>query len=111
MRIVTLLIVPYRPPSPPAPRPEGRFGGWLLIVLGGLMLLLCGGCTLTFWGVGVAALMEDHSGGAWGAAISLFLTTLLVGGLPAAGGAILAWAGWRVLHPIRTPRDAAKTFE
>ena len=99
-------------PSPASqPRPEGRFGGWLLIVLGALMVLLCGGCTLTFWGVGIVGLMQDHSGGAWGALVGLFILTSLVGGLPTAGGAILLWAGWRVLHPIRPPRDAAKTFE
>jgi hypothetical protein len=99
------------PPAAPQPAPEARFAGWILIVPGALMVLLCGGCTLTFWGVGLVALVQDHSGSAWGALVGLFFTSLLIGGLPAAGGAILVWAGWRALHPLRTPRDAAKTFE
>ncbi|HWF77411.1 MAG TPA: hypothetical protein VN694_09565 [Caulobacteraceae bacterium] len=100
-----------QPAPPPQPRPEGRFGGWLLVVIGALMVVLCGGCTLTFWGVGVVGLMQDHSGAAWGAMVGLFLMTSLIGGLPTAGGAILLWAGWRVLHPIKTPRTVAKDFE
>ncbi len=99
------------PIPPPQPRPEGRFGGWLLLMLGGLMVVLCGGCTLTFWGVGIVGLMQDHSSAAWGAMVGLLVMTSLVGGLPTAGGAILLWAGWRVLHPLRTPRSVAKDFE
>jgi hypothetical protein len=99
-------------PSPtPQPKPENRFGGWLLIVLGGLMVVLCGGCTLTLWGVGIVGLTQDHSGSAAGAVVTLFIMTGLIGGLPTAGGAVLLWAGWRVLHPIRTPRTVAKDFE
>jgi hypothetical protein len=41
----------------------------------------------------------------------MFFLTLVIGGLPAAGGAVLVWAGWRTLHPIKTPRTVAKTFE
>src|SRR5581483_12095915 len=48
------------PGTEPAPRPEARFGGWLLIAIGSLLFVLCGGCTLTFWGVGVVALIQDH---------------------------------------------------
>ncbi len=102
---------PAQPPPAQQPKPEARFGGWLLIVIGGLLVVLCGGCTLTFWGVGVVGLMENHSAAAWGAVIGLFLVTLLIGGLPTAGGAILVWAGWRSLHPLKTPRTVAKTFE
>ena len=98
--------------DPQPPRPEARFGGWVLIVIGGLLVLLCGGCTLTMWGVGLFGLAEtSHDASAVGAVVGLFLMTLLIGGLPAVGGAILVWAGWRVLHPLRTPKDAARTFE
>ena len=84
---------PPQPSSGSQPRPEASFIAWVLIVIGALLVLLCGGCTLTFWGVG------------------LFFMTLLIGGVPAAGGAVLIWAGWRTLHPLRTPRTTAKTFE
>ena len=96
---------------PPKPKPEASFFAWVLIVIGALLVVLCGGCTLTFWGVGVVGLLQDHSAAAWGAMTGLFFTTLLIGGVPAAGGAILVWAGWRTLHPIKTPRTTAKTFE
>lgn len=95
----------------PSASPGGGFVGWLLIVSGALLVLLCGGCTLVMWGVGIAALGENSSANAVGSVISLFITALLLGGLPTAGGAVLIWAGWRVLRPVRKPRDAAKTFE
>lgn len=97
------------PGTQPPYRPETRFFGWLLIVIGGLLVLLCGGCTLVMWGVGVVGLTQSPS--AWGSLVGLFFVTLLIGGLPAAGGAVLVWAGWRTLHLIRTPRATAKTFE
>ena len=96
---------------PPAPRPEARFGGWLLIVVGSLLVLLCGGCTLTFWGVAVVGVIQDHSSSAFGGMVGLFLLTGLIGGLPTAGGAVLIWAGWRTLRPLKTPKTVAKDFE
>ena len=98
-------------PTPAPPAPQSRFVGWLLLVLGALMVVLCGGCTLTLWGVGIAGLRQDHSGAAWGAMVGLLVTTLLIGGLPTAAGAVLVWAGWRALRPARTPRTVAKDFE
>jgi len=100
---------PATPPPTPRPRPETAFFGWLLIVIGALLVVLCGGCTLIFWGVGIAGAMQEPSG--WGAMVGLFFMTALIGGVPAAGGAVLIWAGWRALHPLRTPRTVAKTFE
>jgi hypothetical protein len=99
------------PQAPRRPSPEARFGGWLLIVIGGLLVLLCGGCTLTLWGVGLVGLKQDASAAAWGSIMGLFVTTLLIGGVPTAGGAILVWAGFRVLRPIKAPKAVAKTFE
>ncbi len=99
------------PGTEPRPRPEAGFFAWVLIVIGALLVLLCGGCTLTFWGVGLVSLLQSPGSGAMGAAVGLFVTTLLIGGIPAAGGAVLIWAGWRTLHPIKTPRGVSKTFE
>jgi hypothetical protein len=102
-------------PPPPStgsrPRPEAQFFAWVLIVIGALLVVLCGGCTLTFWGVGLFSLLQSPGGSEMGAAVGLFFMTLLIGGVPAAGGAILIWAGWRTLHPLKTPRTTAKTFE
>ncbi|HWE99174.1 MAG TPA: hypothetical protein VG248_05205 [Caulobacteraceae bacterium] len=102
---------PAPAPAEPRVRPETRFFGWLLIVIGGLLVLLCGGCTLTLWVAGLFSLAQSPGSGALGAGISMFFLTLVIGGLPAAGGAVLAWAGWRTLHPLKTPRAVAKTFE
>ena len=99
------------PEPPTSPRPETRFVGWLLIVIGGLLAVLCGGCTLIFWGVGIVALLQQPSAAAWGAVIGTVVMTGLIGGVPAAGGALLVWAGWRTLHPLKTPRGVAKDFE
>ena len=99
-------------PLPPSqPRPEARFGGWLLIVIGALLVLLCGGCTLTIWGASLFSMGREPVNLAVGAMITTVIVTGLFGGVPTAGGAILIWAGWRVLHPIRTPRTVAKDFE
>jgi len=99
------------PGTEPRIRPEASFIAWALIVIGALLVLLCGGCTLTFWGVGLFSLLQSPGSGAMGAAVGLFFMTLLIGGVPAAGGAVLIWAGWRTLHPVKTPRTTAKTFE
>jgi hypothetical protein len=34
----------------------------------------------------------------------ILLVPAIVGGLPAAAGGALAWAGWRIVHPRRPPR-------
>jgi hypothetical protein len=99
------------PPDPSPPRPEGRFGGWLLIVIGALVVVLCGGCTLTIWGVGLVGAGRQPLEVAASSLIGMFVVTGLIGGVPSLGGAILIWAGWRVLHPIRTPKGVAKDFE
>jgi hypothetical protein len=74
---------------------------WLLITVGALMVLLCGGCTLVFWGIGLYALIETPNAGGFAQMGLMMAITGLIGGLPAAGGAVLVWAGWRALHPLR----------
>ena len=98
-------------PQAPQPSPGSSFVGWLLIVFGALLVLLCGGCTLTIVGTGVVGLVMHPTAEMWGAMVGSAIVVLLIGGVPTAGGAILVWAGWRMLHPIRTPKEAAKTFE
>lgn len=93
------------------PTPVAKFFAWLLIVIGALLVVFCGGCTLVLWGVGIDSAGHQPAASALGSLVGMFLLTGLVGGVPTAGGALLVWAGWRTLRPTRTPKDAAKTFE
>jgi hypothetical protein len=98
--------------SPEPPPAQGQFIGWLLIAVGALMVLLCGGCTLVFWGVGVWTLIESPSAGGLGAMGLLFLMTGILGGLPAAGGGVLIWAGWRAVRPLQERgKNVGATFD
>jgi hypothetical protein len=99
------------PEPPPSPRPEAAFFAWMLIVIGALLVVLCGGCTLALWVGGIFMVISPHTAAMGPGLIAAFFTTLLIGGLPAAGGAVLVWAGRRRLQPIKTPRTVAKTFE
>ena len=82
--------------DPPTPG-QLRFGAWLLIVIGGLMAMLCGGCTLTLW-IETAREHQDPA-----TAIQSDLFFLVIGGTPTAVGAYLTWSGIRDLRASRTP--------
>jgi hypothetical protein len=100
--------------APPPARPDvgSRLVGWLLIALGGLMVLLCGGCTLIMWGVGVFAMIDQPGAEAASAAAGMFTMSAVIGGVPTAAGAVLVWAGYRILRPKGSSAKAtAKTFE
>jgi hypothetical protein len=105
------MSLPPTSPPPPQPTPVERFFGWLLVAVGGLMALLCGACTLTFWGVSFFGAIGGQPD-ALGAMAGLFVMVAIIGGLPTVGGVVLVWAGWRIVHPKTPPRpDVTKTFE
>ena len=81
------------------PGVAGWFFGCLLIAMGVLMALLCGGCTAIFW---ITAL----SSGDLSSAASMLVLSALLGGVPALGGVGLIIAGWVILHPRRRPPPA-----
>jgi small neutral amino acid transporter SnatA (MarC family) len=90
--------------NPQRPSAVAIFFGWLLMAIGGLMVLLCGACTLTFWGIELTT-----TGG--GDAAGGLLMVGLIGGLPTAAGALLFWVGLRMVRPRKmTRRDAEDTF-
>lgn len=90
--------------SDPSYAPQQRFAAWVLVVIGCLMAALCGGCTLTIWVTGLA----DGSPASQGVLPAVaFLGPLLFGGLPALGGALLAWAGWRDLGRLENASETA----
>jgi hypothetical protein len=98
--------------SPESPSPPAQFFGWLLVCLGALMVLLCGGCTLVIWGISLYALIQTPNAGGFGQMGLLVLMSSMIGGLPAAGGGVLVWAGWRALHPLRQPgKQVESTFD
>ena len=69
----------------------GKFFGGLLIICGVLLALLCGLCTLAVIGVSLATPpthdAQNYGGGA------MIPVALVFGGLPAAFGALMVWAG------------------
>ncbi|HEY3798738.1 MAG TPA: hypothetical protein VGL58_10330 [Caulobacteraceae bacterium] len=99
--------------SEPLPRatvsPGAKVVGWLMLVVGALMTLLCGACTLTMLVAGLG------SGGRSEAGLGVVIAGmgLVIGGVPTLGGLVLIWAGWRILRPppTPTPRSVSKTFE
>ena len=77
-----------------------RFVAGALVAVGGLMVLLCGSCTLVFGGGGVIALVRGEDAG-----LSVFIlgVALIVGGLPTAAGVMLVMNGWKSWQANRSP--------
>ena len=69
----------------------GQFFGGLLILCGMLLALLCGLCTVVVIGASLTAPAthdpQNYGGGA------MIPVALLFGGLPAAFGGLMVWAG------------------
>lgn len=96
------------PGGPPRPDtdPVSRFIGWLMLGCGGLMALLCGGCTLVVWAIG----FSGGLGQGVEAILSWFLMALVLGGVPTAIAALIGWLGWRIVRRPRPPRPVDETF-
>jgi hypothetical protein len=93
--------------GPSAPRgPVQVFFGVLLIIVGLLMVVFCGGCALLF-----GAMFIADTGGGPGNVAQALLLPLILGGIPALAGAVLVWVGWRLVRPPKRPTSVAKTFE
>jgi hypothetical protein len=93
---------PVSPPGRPAdPSPAARIFGWLLTVLGGLWVLLTGGCTLT-----LMAAMAGEAGGDFGSGAGLLGIYLLIGAVCLAPGAGLLIWGLGLLRRARRERTA-----
>ncbi len=69
--------------------PLERLGGWILIVVGGLIFSLCGLCTSKFL---FPVFTEPHVQAK--TVIVAFVVTAVVGGLPMFAGAFICWMGW-----------------
>ena len=81
------------------PAPVRRFFGAALMALGGLMMLLCGGCGALFLvGFLVSAVQSSNA-----EAMDMAIISLIIGGLPAVVGLGLFVVG-RDLRRDRGPR-------
>ncbi|WP_068876324.1 MULTISPECIES: hypothetical protein [unclassified Phenylobacterium] len=77
-----------------------RFVAGALVAIGGLMVLLCGSCTLVFGGGGLVALIRGEDAGL---STFILITALMVGGLPTAAGVVLLVNGWKSWQANRPP--------
>jgi hypothetical protein len=67
-----------------------RFFGYLLMAVGGLMMVLCGGCTLLYLGAGIRSWLaspDDLYYAQWSHFI--IIASLIIGGLPTGIGLAL----------------------
>ncbi|TAJ74598.1 MAG: hypothetical protein EPO51_00645 [Phenylobacterium sp.] len=77
-----------------------RFVAGGLVAVGGLMVLLCGSCTLIFGGGGLIGLLRGEDAGLSGFILG---TALIVGGLPTGAGLLLLVNGLRSWKANRPP--------
>jgi len=82
------------------PNSVGRFFGGALIVVGAMIMLLCGGCGAAFLVFFLAEALKATNAG--GDLVGAILTPLLMGGIPAMAGLGLVVVGralWRGPRP------------
>lgn len=85
----------------------GQFFGGLLILFGVLVALLCGLCTVAVIGVSLAA-PATHGPQNYGGGVMIPIA-LLIGGLPAAFGGLMIWAGVQVFRGAGKTRPPPST--
>jgi hypothetical protein len=80
----------------PQPSPMRGFVGGMMVVIGVLMVTLCGLCTAVFAIGALVDLAQRRSGGELFSGGSLLQAALMLGLPPIAVGALLVWGGLRV---------------
>jgi hypothetical protein len=103
----------------PAPSgPPNPFVGWLLVVFGGLMALLCGACTVQVIADSILGFKlcrnlppTEECGPAMLASDPIFsiCVALIIGGAPTIIGIFVSWAGWRALRQSRRTQHESGT--
>ncbi len=89
-----------------------KFFGVMLIVVGVLMVVFCGGCTLISVIASVLSGLSQPSAAAAGGIVTALIVVGIVGGLPTAAGAVLVWGGLKVVRtPPPEPQVKPETFE
>lgn len=81
------------------PNAGARFFGYVLMAVGALIVTLCGGCTVYFFGTSIWTSLSgarDHGGHSGDESVSgivVAFISIFVGGLPTAAGVALFFAG------------------
>ncbi|HTX48758.1 MAG TPA: hypothetical protein VME40_05140 [Caulobacteraceae bacterium] len=84
----------------------GRFFGWLLVVSGALITLVCGSCTLTLVSPSFSAARADQN------TQLLAVIALFIGGIPTLAGLAMAATGALILRRGgHGSRHQAETFD
>jgi hypothetical protein len=84
----------------------GRFFGWLLVICGALIALVCGGCTLTLVRPLFSPALANQN------TQFLAVIALFIGGIPTLTGLGMAAAGALILRRGRpSSRHEAETFD
>jgi hypothetical protein len=76
-----------------------RLWGSLLIATGVLIVLLCGGCSVTVFVSSVWNALAYGGPSAGQVVLTTLIAVAIIGGLPTAAGGFLVWAGLRVVRP------------
>jgi len=79
------------------------FWAWVVLTTGGLIILLCGPCTLFFASGALVGLAKGEDAGLAG---FILVVSLIIGGLPTAGGIVLALNGFESLRKLRSQPPA-----
>ena len=93
-------------PDPQVSRSD-RMLGAAMMTIGGLLVVLCGGCTL----LSANMLMAISAEGTGASSPNAVIIPLITGGPPTVAGALLFLAGWRRYRKAISKRSVAKTFE
>ena len=76
-----------------------NFWAWVVLTMGGLIVLLCGPCTLFFGGGALFSLLKGEDASMAG---FILVVALVIGGIPTAGGVVLLLNGWGSLRKLRS---------
>jgi hypothetical protein len=94
-------------PHEPAQRPKTTlWRAWLLVVMGFLIVLCCGGCSASFLYALIfdrIPLIEVANPQPVSDTITSSIIVLVIGGVPVLGGLVMIVAGWRRLAARRPP--------
>ena len=88
------------------PSPMRTFVGGMMVVIGVLMVTLCGLCTAFFAIGALVDMAKGHSGGELFSNGSLLQAAVMLGLPPIAIGALLVWGDLRVRRGPRPPPSA-----
>ena len=82
--------------DPESPDPTRRFFGWLLLIVGVLLMTLCGVCTLFFGGMSIIDIVRTGGHEGEFSSQSILRAAAIIGLPPTFVGVVLIWWGLRL---------------